>query len=308
MLRAVFMGTPEFAVPSLHAAASAAQVVGVYTRPDGVSGRGSKRRPTPVKSAALGLGLPVYQPSTLRETSAQRELEALEPELLVVAAYGLILPREVLEIPSLGSINVHASLLPRWRGAAPIQRAILAGDAVTGVAIMRIEEGLDSGAYCLSAATQIAEKDFTQLSDELAVLGARLISEAIDRIDAGTCEWTEQDQAAVTYAEKVTKDDVALSPALTIAQAALRVRASSPQAPSRARIGGRNVTVISARQTDLDLEAGRVSCTKDAVLLGLVDGALSVERLKPEGRGEMAGCDWAHGARLDSSAEWTAVR
>lgn len=311
-MRVVFMGTPEFAVPSLLALAGATEVVGVFCRPDAVSGRGTSMRPSPVKVTAEQLGLPVFQPSTLREESALKVLAELEPDILIVAAYGLILPRAVLEAARLGAVNVHASLLPRWRGAAPIQRAILAGDAETGISIMRMEEGLDTGPHCLQVAIAIGAADAIELTSRLSHIGADALIEALPAIADSSASWTLQDEALVTYAEKISKADVAVGPELSIEQASRRIRASVPGAPCRVEIAGRSVTLVSARVTDMLAEAalppGSVACATAGVLIGLVDGALLVERLKPDGRAEMAAADWSRGVRGLEGAKWEGLR
>jgi len=298
------MGTPEFAVPSLRWLVSEHQVVAVYTRPDAVSGRGGATRPSPVRRAASELGLVVEQPSSLRDPIAQQRFAHYEPELCVVAAYGLILPTEILEIPSLGCLNVHASLLPRWRGAAPVQRAILAGDPVTGVSIMRMEEGLDTGPYCEVESVEIAEKNAALVTDELAHAGARALGRAVRRIEAGTCAWIEQDEALVTYASKLTKPEVALSPELSVEELARRVRASSAQAPARATIAGRGVTVTRASRGERVVEPGSVHTGSGGILLGAADGALVIECIKPDAKREMIAADWARGLRLEDGAQW----
>lgn len=303
-MRVVFMGTPEFAVPSLRALAARHDVVAVYTRPDAISGRGGGRRPSPVKAAALELGIDVLQPMSLRDASEVSRLAALEPDVAVVAAYGLILPPGILDVPRLGCVNVHASLLPRWRGAAPVQRAILAGDETAGVSIMRMEAGLDTGPYCVTARTTVDAKTTETLTSELAVLGADALIAGLDRIEQGTCEWTAQEESLVTYADKITKADVALSPELTAESALARVRASSPQAPARIALGGRMATVLDATATSADVLPGGVACAKRSLVLGVADGAVEVLLVKPDGKGPMAGCDWARGARFDGSTTW----
>ncbi|HEY6543843.1 MAG TPA: methionyl-tRNA formyltransferase, partial [Dokdonella sp.] len=186
-LRLVFAGTPEFSVPSLEAClASGAEVVAAYTQPDRPAGRGRRLAASPVKQAALAAGVAVEQPETLRDKAARARLAALAPDLLVVVAYGLILPKSVLALPRLGCWNVHASLLPRWRGAAPIQRAILAGDARTGVQLMQMEAGLDTGPVLLERRTPIAPDDTGgRLHDRLAALGAELLAEGLARVQRG---------------------------------------------------------------------------------------------------------------------------
>jgi methionyl-tRNA formyltransferase len=306
-VRVVFMGTPEFAVPSLAALAEAGEVVGVFTRPDAVSGRGGRVRPSPVADKATHLGIPLFQPRSLRDDPAIAALAGLKPDLIVVAAYGLILPGAVLSAARLGAVNVHASLLPRWRGAAPIQRAILEGDTETGVSIMRMEEGLDTGPFCLQVATAIGEADASQLTERLACLGADALTSVLAAIANGSVVWTPQDEALVTYAEKIAKSDLALSPELTTETALRRVRAATPAAPCRATVADRAVTVVSARHYDTPAGGptpARVACTKGGVLLGFADGALIVERLKPDGKAEMAAADWARGTRELEGASW----
>jgi methionyl-tRNA formyltransferase len=306
-MRIVFMGTPEFAVPSLRALASEHQVAAVFTRPDSISGRGSACRPTPVRDAATALGLPVLQPANLRDADAIEELRELSPELIVVAAYGLLLPREVLAIPPRGCINVHASLLPRWRGAAPIQWAILEGDEHTGVSIMRMEEGLDTGAYCRKVHVEVAQKGVEELALELAEEGARALRDALRDIQDDRCVWVEQDDSAATYARKITKADLALSPVLEVVQALRRVRASSAQAPARAAIAGRPVTVTDAREARTHVPEGGVLADRDTLVLGLKDGSIEIAGVKPDGKPLMAGADWARGLRLAGTEQWEGI-
>ncbi len=304
-MRVVFMGTPEFAVPSLLALAAEHDVVAVYTRPDAASGRGGRLRPSPVKQAAEDLGIAVRQPRTLRDADEQQALRSLAADAIIVAAYGLILPLPVLESARVGAINVHASLLPRWRGAAPIQRAILAGDDVLGVSIMRMEEGLDTGPFCATTSTCADGKSTETLTGELATLGAQLLIRTLPSIADGSCQWTEQDESLVTYADKIAKSDVALEPTLTAEDALRRIRASSAQAPARACIGARPVTVLDARVSVEPAAPGAVRCTKRALLTGFADGALEILSLKPDGKSAMAGCDWARGLRLGDDATWS---
>jgi methionyl-tRNA formyltransferase len=311
-LRVVFMGTPEFAVPSLRALAEVTEVVGVLSRADSISGRGRTVRPSPVKAAAEQLGLQVFQPTTLRDGAAAQVLAHLEPDLLVVAAYGLILPRAILESSRLGAVNVHASLLPRWRGAAPIQRAILAGDAETGVTIMRMEEGLDTGPYCLKVPTPIGDASAAELTDRLARIGADALVQALPAIADNSVDWIAQDEALATYAEKITKADVSIAPEQSALQALLHIRASLAAAPCRISVAGRGVTLVAARAIAPlaagALTPGAVARTKDGLLLGMNDGALLVQRLKPDGKGEMAAADWSRGIRDIDGASWDGVR
>ena len=210
--RLIFAGSPEFAVPALHALLTAGhRPVAAYTQPDRPAGRGRRLRPSPVKLHALASGIPVYQPATLRDPATQAELAALEPDLLIVAAYGLILPPAVLAIPRLGCVNIHASLLPRWRGAAPIQRAILAGDAETGVCLMQMEAGLETGPVYVRAAIPIA-RGMTggELHGQLAALGAATLQAALPNLLAGRLTPEPQNDAGATYAAKLDKAEAEL--------------------------------------------------------------------------------------------------
>ncbi len=211
-LRLVFAGTPDFAAHHLRALlASEHQLVGVYTQPDRPAGRGKKLHASPVKELALAEGLPVYQPASLKAPEARAELAALEADILVVVAYGLLLPKAILETPRLGCINVHASLLPRWRGAAPIQRAIEAGDRESGVTIMQMDEGLDTGAMLVKATCPIEPTDTAgDLHDRLATLGGPALREALTQLAEGRAQPETQDERDSCYAPKITKAEAAL--------------------------------------------------------------------------------------------------
>ena len=211
-MRIVFAGTPDFAVPSLRALINSGQpIVGVYTQPDRPQGRGRIPSEGPVKRLALASGLSVFQPETLKTTEVQAEFDALDPDLLVVVAYGLILPEWILNRPRLGSVNVHASLLPRWRGAAPIQRAILAGDDETGVTLMQIVPRLDAGPMIRHASTRVrAEESAGDLQSRLADLGAKTLIEALPELAKDDWVATPQDEKKVTYAAKLSKEEARL--------------------------------------------------------------------------------------------------
>ena len=257
----------------------------VLTRPDSVSGRGKTRLPSPVRLCAQRHGIEVLTPRSLRASEASAAIHscegqqdavvggqqqwiaapavlarndrdvscivkgvaALRPDFIVVAAYGLILPKELLELPRFGCINIHASLLPRWRGAAPIQRAILAGDQQAGISIMRMEEGLDTGAVCATGRVATDGKNLEALSAELALLGSELLLAALPQIASGSAVWQKQDDSQACYAEKIDKGELALSPGLSAEMNLRRVLASSPQAPARCLIAGRSVTLLDAR-------------------------------------------------------------
>jgi methionyl-tRNA formyltransferase len=247
VLRLVYAGTPEFAVPALAALASAHSVVAVYTQPDRPAGRGRSLATSPVKQRALELGLPVEQPATLKAPDAAATLAAYAPDAMVVAAYGLLLPQAVLDVPRLGCINIHASTLPRWRGAAPIQRAILAGDAATGVCIMRMEAGLDTGPVYRHESLAIGARETAgQLHDRLAALGARLIVETMAALERGTARALPQPADGVTYAHKLDKREAGIDwrrPAVEIERA---VRAFVPWPVAETRLDGEQLRVHEA--------------------------------------------------------------
>jgi len=302
-MRVVFMGTPEFAVPTLLALASAHEVAAVYSRPDRPAGRGRHLTPTPVKSAALAAGLTVRQPQRFSDPGELELLTSDRPDVIVVAAFGAILPQAVLDVPVHGCINVHASLLPRWRGAAPIQRAILAGDRVTGVSIMRMEAGLDTGPWCSQGTVDLEGRYAAEVESDLAECGARLLLEALPSLAAGSLTWHAQDESLVTYAAKVTPADVAVGPELTVDQFLARVRASGPSAPCRAVVADRNITVLRASAVSTALASGAADCA-NALDLGCSDGAVRLDEIVPEGRKAMNGESYARGARLPEHCTW----
>ena len=295
-MRVVFMGTPEFAVPSLQALAAVHEVPLVLTRPDAVRGRGRKLMPSPVKAAALQLDLPVLETNRITP-EALEAIVAAQPDVIAVAAFGCILPQSVLEVAPLGCVNVHASLLPRWRGAAPIQRAVLEGDERAGVSIMQVVQALDAGAYCRQASVEVGEKDCATVMAELAALGAQELLEALPTLADGSVAWTEQDEAQVTYAAKVTKDEMRLNPSDSAQVNIRRVRASLDAAPARLVVAGKGVRALAAHAADEQLAAGEVRVRKGHVWLGCADGALELDRVKPDGKREMDASAWAAGLR-----------
>lgn len=300
-MRIVFMGTPEFACPSLSAVSKSHDVVRVVTRPDAVRGRGKRLEPSPVKALAGELGLAVTEASRMTP-EVMDELRAAKADLCVVAAYGCILPDELLEMFPLGCVNVHASLLPRWRGAAPIQRAVLEGDELAGASIMRVVHELDAGAYCAQVSTAVAGKTSSELLDELGHLGAEALVEAIGRIADGTAVWTEQDESLVTYAHKIEKAEMRLDPADGALANVRRVLASTDAAPARCEVAGKGVSLMRARTCDDVLAAGEVLVSHGRVALGCADGALEVLDVKPDGKREMQASAWAAGLRADHLA------
>ena len=249
-LKLVFAGTPNFAVPGLRACLDAgADVVAVYTQPDRPAGRGRKLAPSPVKQAARDAGIPVEQPESLKPAEAQQRLRDYAPDLVVVIAYGLMLPRTVLAIPRLGCWNVHASLLPRWRGAAPIPRAILAGDAETGVCLMRMEAGLDTGPVLLSESTPIHADDTAgSLHDRLAEIGVRVLAEGLRRVAAGErLPETPQPETGVTYAHKLDKAEARLDFTRPAMELERKVRAFDPWPVAEAELAGERVRIWQAQ-------------------------------------------------------------
>lgn len=293
-MRIVFMGTPAFAVPSLRALAGAHDVGLVLTRPDAVRGRGKRLEPSAVKAAATELGIDVLETKRITD-DVMAAIRATEPDVIVVAAFGCILPDAVLEAAPLGCVNVHASSLPRWRGAAPIQRAILSGDARAGVSIMRVVHDLDAGAYCRQADVEVGEKSCPQVMGELAELGARELLTALDQMADGTAVWTDQDESKVTYAKKIEKAEMLLDPAATALDNRRRVQTSLDAAPARMAVAGKGVRVLAARVAEEGVAQGEVLVRHGRVIAGCADGAIELLRVKPDGKREMEASAWAAG-------------
>ena len=289
-LRIVFAGTPEFAAEHLKALLNSPyQVVAVYTQPDRPAGRGQKLMPSPVKQLALQHEIAVYQPQTLRDPAAQAELAALKPDLMVVVAYGLILPQVVLDIPRLGCINSHASLLPRWRGAAPIQRAIQAGDAESGVTVMQMEAGLDTGPMLLKVSTPISADDTGgSLHDRLAELGPPAVLQAIDGLAAGSLRGEVQDDSLATYAHKLNKDEALLDWSRPAVELERLIRAFNPWPICHSSLNGAPLKVLAA-QLVTEQGEGRgapgeiLAASKDGLTVACADGALRLTRLQLPG-------------------------
>ncbi len=288
-LAVVFAGTPDFAIPSLDAiAASRHRVIAVLTQPDRPSGRGRGLATSPVKERALTLGLPVRQPETLRDARTSGELTALAPDVMVVVAYGLLLPGAVLAAPRLGCLNVHASLLPRWRGAAPIARAILAGDATTGVCIMRMEEGLDTGPVMLRREVAIGARETTgELESRLAREGATLIVSALDELAAGRAEFEPQENTAATYASKLAKAEARLDWREAAASLERRVRALNPRPIAETTLDGAQLRIyeseiVAAEGAAVPGTILRADSKGIVVLAG--KGSLALTRLQLPGR------------------------
>ena len=301
-LRIVFAGTPAFAVPCLRVAAKYGEVVGVYTQPDRPAGRGRVLTPSPVKLEALKLGVPVLQPETLRTREAREQLRALQPDLMVVVAYGLLLPPRVLEIPRHGCWNVHASLLPRWRGAAPIQRAIQAGDTETGVCLMQMEQGLDTGPVLLSLATPIDPQDTGgQLHDRLSELGAQVLADGLGLLRAGIRPVPRpQPEQGVVYAHKLDKHEARLDWALPASTLANTVRAFNPWPVAEAVLGGERVRIHAAVALPLAHSAapGTVLVAgRDGIDVACGEGALRIRTLQREGGKAITAADYLNARR-----------
>ena len=297
----VFMGTPDFAVPSLVRLVEAGHDVAlVVTRPDAVRGRGRKLVASPVKAKALELGLKVVEANRM-EPAVVEELDAANADIFCVAAYGCILPDAVLTMAPLGIVNVHASLLPRWRGAAPIQRAILAGDDLAGVSIMRIGHGVDTGAYCAQASTSVSGKHADVLTDELAELGGRLLVDTLPAIADGDAVWTEQDETLVTHAAKISKAEMRLDPHMDATDIVRHILASSDAAPARCAIAGKPVRILDAAIADRNLPDSSALVDGKRVFLGAADGCIELLEVKPDGKRAMPASAWAagiHGSEL----------
>ena len=285
-MRIVFAGTPEFAAQHLQALLDAGrQIVAVYTQPDRPAGRGQKLMPSPVKQLALQHGIAVYQPQTLRDPAAQAELAALRPDLMVVVAYGLILPQVVLDTPRLGCINSHASLLPRWRGAAPIQRAIEAGDASSGVTVMQMEAGLDTGPMLLKVTTTITAEDTGgSLHDRLAQLGSAAVVEAVTKLAAGELRGEVQDDSLATYAHKLNKDEARLDWSRPAVELERLVRAFNPWPICHSTLNGEALKVHAAQLGEGQGAPGSVlAADKNGLTVACGEGALRLTRLQLPG-------------------------
>ena len=301
-LRIVFAGTPEFAVPCLRAAAKFGEVVAVYTQPDRPAGRGRALTPSPVKREALQRGIEVFQPETLREKVSRDALRALKPDLMVVVAYGLILPQKVLDIPTHGCWNVHASLLPRWRGAAPIQRAIEAGDAETGVCLMQMEAGLDTGPVLLSQSTPIhAEETGGQLHDRLAELGAQVLGDGLGLLRAGMSPAPRpQPEAGVTYAHKLEKEEARLDWTQSADLLARKVRAFEPWPVAEAVVAGERLRIHGGVAIDLNHNAvpgTGLAASRQGIDIACAQGALRLRVVQRDGGKAITAADYLNARR-----------
>ena len=298
----VFLGTPEAAIPTLEALAGNYEVALVVTQPDRPQGRSGKPVPPPVKVIAQELEIPVAQPERGRDIG--NLLEEHGPfDLGVVVAYGRILRPEVLELPRHGFLNVHFSLLPRWRGAAPVARALMAGDPMTGVTIMKMDEGLDTGGVLTAQAIDIdPEENAGELTDRLARLGARLLAESIDRYLAEELEVVPQSDEGLAYAEKITAADRPIDPSDDVTTVINQVRALAPAPAATLSIDGEDHKVLSARTAGKSPPQGRWQILDGVPLVGLADGGIELVSLQPPGKTPQEGSAWARGRRRDAGA------
>ena len=300
-MKLIFAGTPEFAVPALRALISAGHEIAlVLTQPDRPSGRGMKLTPSPVKTSALAHNIPVFQPLTLKEAETQARIEAVQADAMIVAAYGLIIPQTVLQMPRFGCYNIHASLLPRWRGAAPIQRAILAGDPETGVTIMEVVPALDAGGMILKGSVPITERDTAQtLHDALAQTGAELVVQALDELEREGKLYAEpQDEALVTYAAKLNKSEAAIDWRKSAQELSRQVRAFNPFPVAQASLLGQPCRIWMALALPGQASPGVVTDVKDGIVVGCGKGLLRIEELQMPGGKRLAAKDFLLGHPL----------
>lgn len=298
-MKLVFMGTPDFSVPVLHALAARHDIVAVYTQPPRPAGRGKDLRPTPIHAAATALGMPVRHPVSLKSPEEQSAFAALDADAAVVVAYGLLLPQAILDAPRHGCLNIHASLLPRWRGAAPIHRAIMAGDAETGICIMQMEAGLDTGPVLLREATPIGAEETTQdLHDRLSQMGAHLILTALDRLPTLTPE--PQPTEGITYAAKIDKLEARIDWSRPATEIDRQIRALSPFPGAWCMAGGERLKLLRSR---LGTGEGPPGTVLDGLTIACGQGAIDITLAQREGKKAQTPQDLLNGyslpARLD---------
>lgn len=305
-MRILFMGTPEFAERALIKINEhfKGDVIGVVTRIDMPKNRGHVLTPPPVKVAALNLGLPVYQPNNLKEENFRETLETLAPDIIVVAAYGKLLPKYVLDYPKYGCINIHASLLPRYRGAAPIQRAIMAGEKEIGVTIMEMAEGLDTGDMILKGSFPVQDENFGEIHDKLANLGAELVITAMEDICAGKATYTKQDDSLSNYAAKIEKADRIIDFTATAQEIVDKIRAFSPTPGAEAMLPSGKVKITAAKLIEEE-PTGEIGSVAELspkgvgkLIINAKDGKIAIEKLIPEGKKEMSAGDFIRGRRI----------
>ena len=303
-MKLVFMGTPAFADSVLRALiASRHDVAAVFTRADAEKGRGHKLVPPPVKVTATAHAIPVFQPKTLRDGEAERILREISPDCIVVAAYGRILPHEIITLPKHGCINLHGSLLPRLRGAAPIQRAIIDGEETTGITVMRMDDGLDTGDMMLKEGFAVGDMYFPDVLEKLSEIAGRLILTALDAVENGTATYEKQNDALATYADKISKEDHLLDTSLPADVLLRRIRALAPETYADLPCGRFKITRAELSPESYGGRPGAVAaiCAKGDGWADVICGggtSLRIKRLIPEGKGEQTAGDAARGRRL----------
>ena len=312
-MRVAFAGTPDFSVPCLEAlyGAKDVELVAVYTQPDRPAGRGKKLQQSPVKTLALKHHTPVYQPTSFKTPEQQQLLESLDLELMVVTAYGMILPQAVLDMPRLGCINLHASLLPRWRGAAPIQRAIAAGDSHTGVALMQMEVGLDTGPVLASTSIPIEPNDTGgSLHDKLAILGGNLLRDHLDGIFHQGLQPIPQDEAQSCYAAKLKKSECPIDWSKSAKEIERRIRAFNPWPMSTAQINGLTLKIHHATPS-ADPSAEKytpgtiINASRDGIIVATGSGCLNLKRIQKPGGKAMAVGDLLNGTDIQAGMSFS---
>lgn len=298
MIKVVFMGSPDFSLPTLRALANAYDVVGVVTQPDRASGRGRELKAPPVKTLALELGIPVMQPEKLRQPEAMEQLRTWDPYLIVVAAFGQILRKDVLELPRFGCINVHASLLPRWRGAAPINAAILAGDEETGVTLMKMDVGLDTGPILSKRSIRITREDTAgSVFDKLSTLGADLLIETLPDYVSGKIQPVPQPEEGMTYAPMMKKEEGQLNFTHDVHELERRIRAFNPWPGAFMDFDG---TLLKVHRASVEVgiaEEGQRLVVGDQPAVGARGGILLLQEVQPAGKKPMSGKSFLSGAR-----------
>ena len=303
-MRIMFMGTPEIAATCLKELIDdGKEIVAAVTREDKPRGRGNVMTPTPVKSLALESGIPVYTPKTLRDGEFNSLLSEIAPELIVVVAYGKILPKEVIDFPKYGCINAHVSLLPKYRGAAPMQRAIMEGECETGVTIMYMDEGLDTGDIIISKSFPITEADdFETVHDRSAAISARLLSLTVDDIARGTALRTKQDDSLATYAKKVEKEDCKIDFSLDCEVVSARIRGVTPIPGAFCRLNGKMLKICKVKAVAASGKPGEVidlnSFGDGSITVACGRGAILIGAVIPEGKGKMSAGDFVRGRKI----------
>lgn len=306
-MRIVFMGTPDFAVETLkEIIASKHECIGVYTQPDRRSGRGKKVHFSPVKEIAVEAGIPVYQPRKIKESEHVEELKGLNPDLIVVVAYGQILSQEILDIPKFGCINVHASLLPKYRGAAPIHWAIIDGEKETGVTTMQMDIGLDTGDMLLKGKIDITENmTMGELHDELAAIGGKLLIDTLDKLEDGSLEPEKQEDSQSNYAPMLGKDDEKIDWNKTSEEIHNKIRGMNPWPGVHSYLNGKRIKFNSSQIVDIE-SAGEnvgeiVEINSDGLVVQCKKGSILIKKLQPEGKKSMHARDFANGYKISEN-------